>query len=217
MDEATWQTTDNYTRMMDWLGPRMSKRKRFLFGCATAQMVWDRLTWECNRQAIEITEQHADGLATRKELAAAYQNLIWEPVMYTEWHIMALTDGLPDLRPSTDPPHQLHEQPRKRTRSGVMRRRWADAVRDLVHNPFHPLTIGRAAAAWSAYYDGAAVKLAQVIYQERRWQDLPILADALEEAGCPAGELLDHCRHQREHFRGCWAVDLLLGRERVSE
>ena len=47
----------------------------------------------------------------------------------------------------------------------------------------------------------------------RRFEDLPILADALEEAGCANQDLLAHCRHSGEHVRGCWAVDLLLGKE----
>jgi hypothetical protein len=54
------------------------------------------------------------------------------------------------------------------------------------------------------------VKLAQVIYDERRFTDLPILADALEEAGCTNSDVLDHCRGPGPHVRGCWVVDLLL-------
>jgi hypothetical protein len=56
------------------------------------------------------------------------------------------------------------------------------------------------------------VKLAQTIYLERRFVDLPILADALEEAGCNDPEILAHCRAAGPHFRGCWVIDLLLGR-----
>jgi hypothetical protein len=52
--------------------------------------------------------------------------------------------------------------------------------------------------------------VAQTIYEERRFEDLPILADALEEAGCTNAELLDHCRQPGEHVRGCWVVDLIL-------
>ena len=59
--------------------------------------------------------------------------------------------------------------------------------------------------------DGAVSKLAQVIYDEDRFGDLPILADALEEAGCTHAELLAHCRGRQAHYRGCWVVDLVLG------
>jgi ATP-dependent Clp protease ATP-binding subunit ClpA len=58
---------------------------------------------------------------------------------------------------------------------------------------------------------GTVVQIARAIYAERRWQDLPVLADALEEAGCADREILDHCRRPGEHGRGCWVIDLFLG------
>jgi hypothetical protein len=59
----------------------------------------------------------------------------------------------------------------------------------------------------------AAAALARGIYDDRRFEELPILADALEEAGCTDVALLDHCRGPGPHTRGCWPVDLLLGNE----
>jgi hypothetical protein len=56
------------------------------------------------------------------------------------------------------------------------------------------------------------VNLAQATYQERRFENLPILADALEEAGCTNVDILSHCRSGGEHVLGCWALDLLLGK-----
>jgi hypothetical protein len=55
--------------------------------------------------------------------------------------------------------------------------------------------------------------MAQVIYNERLFADMPILADALEDAGCSDAAILAHCRQPGEHVRGCWVVDLLLGKE----
>jgi hypothetical protein len=55
--------------------------------------------------------------------------------------------------------------------------------------------------------------MAQVIYDERKFEDLPFLADALEEAGCDNADILNHCRGPGPHVRGCWVVDLLLGKE----
>ena len=57
------------------------------------------------------------------------------------------------------------------------------------------------------------VKFAQAIYDDRDFDRLPILADALEEAGCTNADILAHCRQPGEHVRGCWVVDLLLGKE----
>lgn len=81
-------------------------------------------------------------------------------------------------------------------------------LHDLFGNPFTPAQL---LPAWLASDDGAAVKLARVIYEEDRFGDLPYLADALEEAGCTSQELLDHCRERRPHYRGCWVVDAVLG------
>ena len=76
--------------------------------------------------------------------------------------------------------------------------------------PFRPVTITPAWLAWNA---GTVVRLAQGIYDDRAFDRLPILADALEEAGCHDADILAHCRQPGEHMRGCWVVDLLLGKE----
>jgi hypothetical protein len=55
--------------------------------------------------------------------------------------------------------------------------------------------------------------LAQGIYEEQAWDRLPILADALEESGCTSADILNHCRQPGEHVRGCWVIDLILGKE----
>jgi hypothetical protein len=83
----------------------------------------------------------------------------------------------------------------------------ADLLRDMVHNgaPCPPLP-----AAWLRWNDGCIGKMARAIYEERRFQDLPILADALDDAGCNLPHLLDHCRSPHPHVRGCWAIDAIL-------
>jgi hypothetical protein len=55
--------------------------------------------------------------------------------------------------------------------------------------------------------------LATTIYDQRAFDRLPILADALEEAGCTDADILSHCRQPGVHVRGCWVVDLILGKE----
>jgi hypothetical protein len=63
---------------------------------------------------------------------------------------------------------------------------------------------------WLAWNHGTIPAIARGIYEERAFHDLPILADALEDAGCTSRDILDHCRGPRPHVRGCWVVDLLL-------
>jgi hypothetical protein len=67
--------------------------------------------------------------------------------------------------------------------------------------------------SWLTWSDAIVVKLARGIYDDRAFDRLPILADALEEAGCTDQAILDHLRGPGPHTRGCWAVDLLLSRE----
>jgi hypothetical protein len=66
-------------------------------------------------------------------------------------------------------------------------------------------------AAWSATNDPLAAALARRIYLERDFDALPVLGDALEDAGCYDPAILDHCRRPGPHWRGCWVLDLLLG------
>ncbi len=80
-------------------------------------------------------------------------------------------------------------------------------VRDIFGNPFRPVVL---APAWQT---ANVVGLAQTIYDERAFDRMPILGDALEDAGCTNADILNHCRQPGEHVRGCWVVDLLLGKK----
>ena len=73
---------------------------------------------------------------------------------------------------------------------------------------FRPAGIAPALLRWNG---GAIPRLATSVFDERDFERLPILADALEEAGCTDAALLGHLRGPGPHLRGCWAVDLLLG------
>ena len=75
-----------------------------------------------------------------------------------------------------------------------------------------PLNSTAVDRAWLTWRDGTVAKLAQTIYDDRRFDLLPILADALQEAGCADSEILQHCHAPGPHVRGCWVVDLLLGK-----
>jgi hypothetical protein len=85
----------------------------------------------------------------------------------------------------------------------------ADLMRDIFNNPFRPMALDPALLTWRK---GGLKAMAQSIYVGRRFEELPILADALEEAGCSDVAVLDHCR-RGEHARGCWVLDKLLGKE----
>jgi hypothetical protein len=86
----------------------------------------------------------------------------------------------------------------------------ADLVREVFGDPFRTL---RARPEWPTWNDKTVWRLAQEIYEEPAFDRMPILADALEEAGCAEAAILVHCRSGATHVLGCWVVDLILGRE----
>lgn len=84
----------------------------------------------------------------------------------------------------------------------------ARVLREMVGNPYRPVVLD---PVWLAWNDTCVPNMARVMLDERRWADLPILADALEEAGCCNHWILDHLRGGGPHYPGCWALDLILG------
>jgi hypothetical protein len=87
--------------------------------------------------------------------------------------------------------------------------RIAQLLRDIFHAPFQ--SAPKIDSAWLTWNNGTVARLARSIYDGHRFGDLPVLADALQEAGCTDPALIEHCR-DGEHARGCWLVDLLLAK-----
>jgi hypothetical protein len=84
-------------------------------------------------------------------------------------------------------------------------------LRDLLGPlPFHSVTLN---PSWLTWHDGLIVSMAQQMYDSHDFSDMPVLADALEEAGCANQKMLQHCRSKSDHVRGCWLIDLLLNKE----
>jgi hypothetical protein len=90
-------------------------------------------------------------------------------------------------------------------------RRLCALIRDIFGNPYRPPPA--IDHAWLAWNDGAIPNMARTMYASKRFRDLPILGDALEEAGFADEALLGHCRGPGPHVRGCWALDLILAKE----
>jgi hypothetical protein len=83
-----------------------------------------------------------------------------------------------------------------------------DLLRDVFGNPFRPV------AFETSWRTGTAVALAKTMYDARDFAAMTVLADALEEAGCDVPDVLSHCRDPKGvHVRGCWVVDLVLGKK----
>jgi len=82
-----------------------------------------------------------------------------------------------------------------------------DLLRDIFGNPFRPFSVDE---SWLRWNDATIRRMAACIYEERAFDRLPILHDALLDAGCDNEDMLAHCRSEGPHVRGCWVVDLLL-------
>jgi hypothetical protein len=79
-------------------------------------------------------------------------------------------------------------------------------LRDIFGNPFRPINLDR------AWLTPRIISFGQAVYEERAFDRLPLLADALEEVGCTDDNILDHLRLPGPHTRGCWPLDAILGK-----
>jgi hypothetical protein len=222
MTEAEWLACTDPQPMLGFLedSGRRSERKLRLFGCACCRRVWQHMNRH-TRRAVEAAERIADSAARQ-----------WERLWYkvTTWPEGVWTDG--GTAGCTSSPYG----PARFAANALVSRRcdhqdafdavlgavflgdaeWsgqAHLLCDIFGNPFRPVTVS---PAWQT---PQVVSLAQAAYDQRELPTgrldparLAVLADALEEAGCTDGDLLGHLRGPGPHLRGCWAVDLILGK-----
>jgi hypothetical protein len=216
-------------------------RKLRLYACACCRQIWDILPDGGSRRVVELSEQFADGLVDRRALREAAEwaveaarrqrelaveecgiSRLGQPHVHpavTRWRAAQVVE-----RVSGDMPHGANvigaliaEEVSPR---GVAHEKRVQAalVRDLYGNPFRPpaLLDGRL-RNWGR---DVIVRLAQAGYDQRASQSgeldgqrLAVLSDALEEAGCAYADILAHLRSPGPHVRGCWALDLILGKQ----
>jgi hypothetical protein len=217
MTEAEWLGSDDPTPMLDFLRGRASDRKLILFGCACARRVWLLLGGGPDMGLVERFESYADGQTGREDLAAAlalpryltgaapaHELALADPASAVRWAVQTLAAVV-----------YRHNAERLGGRRATLAgraelRAQCQVLRDVVGPlPFHTAAIE---PRWLTWNHGTVPAVARHIYEERAFHDMPILADALEDAGCTDADLLTHCRTGGEHVRGCWAVDLVLGK-----
>jgi hypothetical protein len=230
--EQEWLACKNPQDMLMFLHrSKASDRKLRLWACACCRGVWERLSDKRLRVAVETCERVADGLeplgalATAELLAFEALDEIQSAAGERRWYYVEQSAALLVGRSCGDEldAARLIDILAFATDCAVFadsgdkaaaRRREdntkASLVQEIFGNPFRP---PRLDPAWPAWNSGTVPKLAQAIYEERAFDCLPVLADALEEAGCTEGAILGHCRGAGPHVRGCWVVDLVLGKQ----
>jgi hypothetical protein len=222
---------------------RVSERKRRLFCCACCYRIFDLIPTEEARQCVVAAERFAEGLIGAPELEGAIQRSMdscrrptegrWvyantvavnavsrvhrtedcgrRATVWAAARARACAVALGEMRRTApEPAPRWEELPIWKTTFTAEAARQADLLRDVVGNPFRPVRLD---PSWTAWHNGVVANMARNIYDERRFDELPILADALEDAGCDSTPILTHCRSDAEHARGCWLVDLILGKE----
>jgi hypothetical protein len=223
---APW--TDSW-RVLRELRNKASDRKLRLFACACARRLGSLFTDQACRRAVEVAERLADHQARPDEVIAAegalrrVQNVREElPVLlgsllhesgedaahrFLGGCSLAASAALAAFR-LQNPRHTITEAANTwLTARDTDRARLGGLLADLFFDRFQNVRVQR---AWQTEI---VVSLAQGIYEERAFDRMAILGDALEDAGCASALVLDHCRQPREHARGCWVVDGILDKE----
>ena len=204
---------------------KAGKRKLRLFACGCCRLIWDYLENPRLREAVESAERYADGARDKEGLSTRFRDLIpltfggYEPdepgvqertVAHMALSCTAAKASSAALKMTMLPlPLAGYSVGRKEGESAI-----CDLIREVFGNPFCPVSFD---PAWRT---ANVVALARTVYEERELPSghldrtrLTILADALMDAGCENAEILEHCRGEGPHVRGCWVLDLILGKE----
>jgi hypothetical protein len=236
--EREWLAAEDPLEMLKFLRYQASERKLRLFGCACCRRLWPLLTNEWSRRAVEVAERYADEQANGEDLQLARygaenvaENLIVSATTaeqeaqasaaFAALSVTATSERLPDYTSSNAASAAYHAATATGAASAADARsgeRAAQAclLRDLFGNPFRVIAV---APRWLRWQDASVARLAQAAYDNRILpagtlgnDRLAVLADALEEAGCNDELILGHLRGGGEHYRGCFVVDALLGK-----
>jgi hypothetical protein len=219
MDEQQWLTSIEPAPMLDYLrSKRVSDRGLRLYAVACCRRIWDLLTDERSRRAVEVAEGYADGSIDRERLVAArdearevkgiltgpYQSP-FQRAANAAFDATRDTGGSAANNVSAEAARAVHYEDHN-YRDEDESRQQTDLLRCIFGNPFRTVSLD------PVWLTPEVTSLAQTIYDDRAFDRMPILGDAIQEAGCDNTDILDHCRSQSGHVRGCWVVDALLGK-----
>jgi hypothetical protein len=227
MNEAGWFSSIQPQEMLTPLRGNASERKLRLFGVACCRRIWGEIRDERSRRAVEIAEEFAEGRCDKPRLSLARQEgmtasgaarLVATSIPRTVANLSALRAAHVTAEAANAAQQVAAEDAYQATCAVAGTTVDVDASIGLRHNqcgllrcifgptPFRSI---RLEPTWATQ---TVLRLAQVIYSDRAFDSLPILADALEDAGCDNADILAHCRGPGPHVLGCWVVDLILGK-----
>ena len=225
MKEQEWLSGTNPKRMLDFVRDLVTDRKLRLFAVACCRHIWHVLVDRRSRIAMETSERYADDRATEAELlsslnkaieaeraalprskgaeAACFERKVSEFGIAVGVNVAADLAAFAvtavDVRDGIGPVHDMVGVETERVVQGQY-------VRDIFGNPHRRVIFN---PRWRTI---DVLGVAHAIYEERAFERMPILADALMDAGCGDELVIEHCRGNGPHVRGCWVVDLVLGK-----
>ena len=211
MTESEWRESTDSMRMLDHLVEyNASQRKLRLVACARGRQCWHLLTDDRSRTAVEVGERYADGDAKIAELRAAADGA-WAAAETgrrpSAWvAVGAGCEDDPTGNSFWDVAWDFYRvsDPAEAAALDAAGKNEVTLIRDIFGNPFRPVTVE------GGWLTPTVLGLARGIYDEGAFDRLPILADALEDAGCTETAFLSHLRGEGPHVRGCWVLDALL-------
>jgi hypothetical protein len=234
MTEAEWLACDDPRRMLETLRGKTSARRLWLFAATCWRQGWRFLDDEASCRGVQALESLANNGAIDD------QDLVWSEE--DSFHI-SLKDIPYGIAISVNPEHAVGaavasveavataeagevgdpflslwaqmvgddvaatQAPEAAHGLSAALRHYPPLVLEFFGNPFRPIVFS---PEWRT---DTALALARQMYESRDFGAMPILADALQDAGCDSADILDHCRGDGPHVRGCWVVDLVLGKE----
>lgn len=240
MTESEWLAGADAYSLLEHVRGQASDRQLRLFACACMRRIWHLLPVDASRRCVEVTELYADGVVGERDLtdsihtsmqaceeerhrrqttggtwtmaesyalnavSRVHRRHSWEPTIghsASAWAADEMAKGR-SLPARMDRPEAQLDRLRKAETA-----RQTSLLRDIVGNPFRPVGFD---LAWRT---ADAVAIARRIYDTQDFGPMPILSDALMDAGCDSKEILAHCRTDEPHVRGCFVVDLVLGKE----
>jgi hypothetical protein len=225
MTEKEWQTCNDTWLMLPALRGQLSERKGRLFALASGCRVQQILALPHVQALVDAVETYLEHGRSFEDVRPLRQHVS----RFCGQLLLWVSDGCPDTAAPDyeEIPQLVNKRDAEEMESALRLVRWAATeaitirllqdypagpvasaalLRCIVGNPFRPTSLD---PNWRTT---TVLALAQGIYDDRAFDRLPILADALQDAGCDNEEMLAHCRGPGPHARGCWVVDLVLGK-----
>jgi hypothetical protein len=221
MSDAVWLTCTDPTEMLRLLKGKASDRRLRLLAVACCRHIWHLLSDRRSQNALDVAERFADGMATDDERhpaevasKAATEDLY--RAGHGDYAALAVAnavsaDGSAAINASAAAFTAAQaadddDDPASDTKWNDERVWQARVLRDIFGNFIHPVALD------PVWLTPRIIELAQRIYDERIFDQMPSLANALEATGCDDPVILNHCRGSLPHVRGCWIVDAILGK-----